>query len=218
MQKKLLWVSAYALSMAYLEAAVVVYLRGLLHYGAATVKLGSYYGLEVGREAATLVMLAAVGWLAGKNWRERLAYGVYMFGLWDIGYYVWLKVTTGWPESFFSPDVLFLIPVRWTGPVVAPALIAGLMCIAAVIFLRQMEQAGRLHFQPLRIAFTGIGGLLALLAFTIDALKAYLQGNPSWNELYPGPFNWPLFLLAFGLMSVPILEPMLKLIIKEKRA
>ncbi len=218
MLKKLLWVSAYALSMAFLEAAVVVYLRGLLGYGAATVELGSYYRIEIGREAATIVMLAAVGWLAGQSGRERLAYGVFAFGLWDIGYYAWLKVITGWPESFFSPDVLFLIPVRWTGPVLAPALIAGLMCFGAVIFLRRMERKEQLRLPPLRIATMGMGGALALLSFTQDTLKAYLQGNPNWNDLYPGPFPWPLFLLAFALMGAPLALLILETTSKEKQA
>ncbi len=218
MQNRLAWVSAYALSMAFLEAAVVVYLRGLLFYGSQTVELGGYYRIEVGREAATLVMLLAVGWLAGRNWRERLAYGVFAFGVWDIGYYGWLKVTTGWPESFLSPDVLFLIPVRWTGPVLAPALIAALMCLGSVIFLRRMEQKTRLHFPPLRVAMIVGGGMLALFTFVMDTLLAYLRGNPDWNDLYPGTFHWTLFLLAFGLMSAPIFQLMLESRIKEKQS
>ncbi|TLN07192.1 hypothetical protein FDZ74_12710, partial [bacterium] len=63
--KRIGWVAAYAVAMAYLEAAVVVYLRGLLNTTNATVELHGYMGIEVMREAATLVMLAAVGWLAG---------------------------------------------------------------------------------------------------------------------------------------------------------
>ncbi len=218
MLKKLAWVSAYAISMAFIEAAVVVYLRGLLFYGSETVELGGYYRIEIGREAATLVMLMAVGWLAGRSWPERLAYGVYAFGLWDIGYYVWLKVTTGWPESFLSPDVLFLIPVRWTGPVLAPALIAALMCFGAVILLKRMEQEKRLHFPPLRIAMLGVGGALALFTFVMDTLLAYLQGNPDWNDLYPGTFHWPLFLPAFVLMSAPIFQLTFESKNKEKQA
>ncbi len=217
MRSRLAWVSVYALAMAYFEATVVVYLRGLLRYGSATVELGGYYRIEVGREAATLVMLLAVGWLAGKTWRERLAYSLLGFGLWDLGYYAWLKVMTGWPESFFSPDVLFMIPVRWTGPVLAPALIAGLMCLMGLVWLQKMERLEELEIGILRIAALGLGAILVLLTFTVDAIRAYLQGNSNWNDLYPGRFNWPLFLLALALMAWPIFQSMLKLIYLQKR-
>jgi hypothetical protein len=63
--KRFLGVSAYAIAMAYLEAVVVVYLRALLGLTDITdvdVSLGPYGLVEIGREAATMVMLAAVGW------------------------------------------------------------------------------------------------------------------------------------------------------------
>jgi len=93
--KRFLGVSVYAIAMAYLEAAVVVYLRALLGLTDITdvdVSLGPYGLVEIGREAATAVMLAAVGCMAGRHARERWAYGLFAFGLWDILYY-WLQVT-----------------------------------------------------------------------------------------------------------------------------
>ena len=86
--KRFLWVSAYAIAMAFLEAVVVVYLRGLLQITNDHVALGSYVTMETWREAATLVMLIAVGWLAGRHRTERLAYGWFAFGIWDIWYYI----------------------------------------------------------------------------------------------------------------------------------
>ncbi len=203
--KRIGWVAAYAVAMAYLEAAVVVYLRGLLNTTNATVELHGYMGIEVMREAATLVMLAAVGWLAGKAWRERAAYAAIAFGIWDIFYYLWLKVLIDWPGSFFSPDVLFLIPVRWTGPVLAPVLVSVVLCLVSVLALVRLEREQALTFTPLRRGAGLLGALLALLVFMSDALLALAQRRPGWNLLPPGEFRWPLFLLALLMMAVPSL-------------
>ena len=89
--KRFTWVSVYAIAMAFLEAVVVVYIRELLRL-TGRADLSSYAPMEAWREAATIVMLVAVGWLAGRNKVDRLAYGMFAFGMWDIWYYVWLKV------------------------------------------------------------------------------------------------------------------------------
>ncbi len=201
--KRVTWVMAYAVAMAYVEAAVVVYLRGLLNITNATARLDSYAGIEIGREVATLAMLAAVGWLAGRGWRERAAYAAFAFGIWDIGYYLWLKLMIGWPASFFSPDVLFLIPVRWTGPVLAPVLISLLMCFTALMVLQHLQHDGTLVFPRWPLAVGFLGGILALFVFMADALLALASGRPDWNVLAPGEFRWPVFLLALAMMAAP---------------
>jgi len=201
--KRIGWTAAYAVAMAYVEAAVVVYLRGLLNITNATARLDSYAGIEIGREAATLAMLAAVGWLAGRGWRERTAYAAFAFGIWDIGYYLWLKLMIGWPASLFSPDVLFLIPVRWTGPVLAPVLISLLMCFTALLVLQRLVHGGTLVFPRWRLAIGLLGGLLVLSVFMADALLALAGGRPDWNVLAPGEFRWPVFLLALAMMAAP---------------
>lgn len=203
--KRIAWTTAYALAMGYLEATVVVYLRGLLNITNATVELHGYMGIEIGREAATLVMLAAIGWLAGRTWCERGAYWAIAFGVWDMSYYLFLKVLIGWPGSFLSPDVLFLIPVRWTGPVLAPVLISLLMCAAAVLALVRLERGQKLGLTGLRIFIAALGGLLGLYVFMADALNALAAGRADWNLLPPGDFRWPLFLLAFLWMAAPSL-------------
>jgi hypothetical protein len=156
---------------------------------------------EVWREAATLMMLAAVGWLAGRRGGERLAYGLFAFGLWDIWYYVWLWVLIDWPASLLDWDVLFLIPLRWWGPVLSPMLIAALICVNAVLAVLRMERGERLKVTPARLGGVLAGGLLALYVFMSDSLHALLGGQSNWHTLRPGPFKWPLFLLALGLMA-----------------
>jgi hypothetical protein len=203
--KRIGWMAAYAVAMGYLEAAVVVYLRGLLNITNATVNLHGYMGVEIGREAATVVMLVAVGWLAGRAWRERAAYFALAFGIWDVMYYVFLKVLIAWPGSFLSPDVLFLIPVRWTGPVLAPVLISLLLCATAVLALFRLEHGQELGFTRLRRSIVLLGGLLALAVFMADALLALAAGQPDWNLLPPGEFRWPPFLLALLMMAAPSL-------------
>ena len=117
-RRRLLVVAVFAVAMAWVEAAVVFYLRRLVDriepYQPNPLPIaGDLGGAELVREAATLVMLLAVGWLAGRAWRTRLGFFLAAFGVWDIFYYVFLRAMTGWPHSLFDWDVLFLIPLPW---------------------------------------------------------------------------------------------------------
>jgi hypothetical protein len=205
LSKQFFWVSVYAIAMALLEAVVVAYLRALLQITDQHVALGAYIPLEIGREAATIVMLVAVGWLAGRKGLERWAYGLFVFGLWDIWYYLWLKVLIGWPETLLDWDILFLIPLRWWGPVLSPVLIACLICVAAVLAVIRLERGERLGITPLKAGLVALGSLLALYIFISDSLHALLAGRADWDTLRPAPFQWPLFVAALVLMAVPSL-------------
>ena len=142
----LTWLAAFAVAMAYVEAAVVAYLR-LLYYpdgfvieGAASLEPvpPAVLAIEIGREAATIVMLAAVALLsAGKSWWERLAHFMWAFALWDIFYYVWLYALLRWPSGPTTIDVLFLIPRPWIAPVFVPVAASLLMIGAALAILRR---------------------------------------------------------------------------------
>jgi hypothetical protein len=203
--KRFLWVSIYAIAMALLEAVVVAYIRALIDIADDHVSLGAYARMELWREVATIVMLVSVGWMAGRRWLDRLAYGLFVFGMWDVWYYVWLRVLIGWPETLLDWDILFLIPVRWWGPVLAPVLVAVLICVTAVLAVRRMDLGERLSVTPARWGTVLLGVLLALYVFMADALHALLQGQPGWNDIRPGPFKWPLFLIALVLMGLPSL-------------
>jgi hypothetical protein len=202
---RFLWVSAYAVAMAFLEAVVVAYIRALLDITADRVSLGPYVAMETWREVATIVMLAAVGWIAGRRGAERWAYGLFAFGLWDIAYYGWLYVLLGWPETLFDWDILFLIPLRWWGPVLSPVLIAVLICVCAVLAVVRLDRGRPLGITPARVGVVLGGGLLALYVFMSDAIHALLAGQTDWDTLRPSPFKWPLFLVALALMAVPAL-------------
>ena len=102
-KRRFLIVFLYALGMAYVEAAVVVYLREIFYPGGFSfpikLELDPLGPVELVREAATMVMLLAVAWLAGKTKWQRFSYFIFAFGIWDIFYYVFLKLTIGWPSS-----------------------------------------------------------------------------------------------------------------------
>ena len=195
-------VIAYAGAMAYLEAAVVVYLQLALGLQVGAIfpllpvsQAGSLVAIEAGREAATLVMIATVGLLAGRTRLERLAWASVIFGVWDIGYYAWLHVFSGWPPTLETPDLLFLLPVPWVGPVWSPVAVSaalvgvGLAAASAVRSGRRLEVA-RVHWAA------GLGGgLLVVLSYTLDTGRLIDGG-------LPGPYPWPIFaagmLLALG--------------------
>jgi hypothetical protein len=93
MRERTRWliVVIFAIAMAWLESATVVYLRVLVGridpYQADPLPMSVGLGkTELIREAATLIMLLTAGLLAGRIWRSRLAYALIAFGVWDIFY------------------------------------------------------------------------------------------------------------------------------------
>ncbi|MBM3883821.1 MAG: hypothetical protein FJ387_29645 [Verrucomicrobia bacterium] len=211
-ERKRWWVvAAYAVAMAWIESAVVLYLRTMLdrlepYQPEPLPEFAGLAGAEIIREAATLVMLATVGWLAGRTWRSRFGYFLFAFGLWDISYYVFLKPLTGWPRGLLDWDILFLIPLPWWGPVLAPTLIAALMVLGGTL-LSQGDTPER-PLWPARWASIGctLGVLLALYTFMADALRVAPEGEAALRRMLPETFKWPLFGLALVLMALPVID------------
>lgn len=196
--------------MAWVESAVVYYLRTHVDrmepYQPDPLPLiGTLGPVELVREAATMVMLLTVGILAGSTWRSRLSYTAIAFGVWDIFYYVFLKIMCGWPKSLLDWDILFLLPLPWWGPVLSPMLIALLM-IAWGTRASQFETM-RLSFQELvawGLNFIGIA--LALYVFMADAIRVADQGVEVIRNVLPFQFNWPLFCVGLVLMAAPVVQ------------
>jgi hypothetical protein len=208
--KRWLVVALYATAMAWVESAVVYYLRTMVHriepYQPNPLPIATGLGhAELVREAATMIMLLTVGILAGRTWRSRLGYAAIAFGVWDIGYYVFLKVLCGWPHSLFDWDILFLIPLPWWGPVIAPVSIALLMILWGTL-ATQKHRDFRLGSVFKVWSFNLCGVLLALYVFMEDALPVANQGVEALRNVLPARFNWPLFAAALGLMALPVLE------------
>lgn len=214
--RRLSAVVAYAIAMALLEAAVVAYLRTLIGridpYQPSPLPVPQHLmRIELAREAATLAMLGAVAWLAGRERRSRTGYFLVAFGVWDIFYYVFLVPMTGWPHSLLDWDVLFLIPLPWWGPVLAPVSIALLM-VAGGTLVTQFPRAGRAPWpRPWPLAAGLAGVVLALVAFMADALRAPHWDARTLGGVLPAAFDWPLFALALALMCAPLADLILQL-------
>jgi hypothetical protein len=201
----------FAAAMAWMESATVVYLRLLAGridpHQAARLPLSAGLGqAEMIREAATLIMLFAVGWLAGRTWRSRLGYSMIAFGIWDILYYVFLAIIGGWPHSVWDWDILFLLPLPWWGPVIAPVIIAAMM-IAGGTLASQFDRPDR-PVWPRRWAWglNLIGMALALYVFMADTIRVMSGGAETVRAVLPTWFNWPLFIVALVLMAAPIAD------------
>jgi len=202
--KRALIVVAYAFAMAYLESAVVVYLQRALSITPLTLfplrdqtTLGGLGAIEVGREVATLVMLATVGWLTGRTSLERLAWTSIAFGIWDIGYYFWLWVFIGWPTSLGTTDLLFLLPVPWVAPVWAPVLVSIALITFGFIFVRCIRRGESVILEPKHWLLLIGGGLMVIVSFTLDA--SHIR-----NGAMPTAFAWPVFVLGMALAVVGV--------------
>jgi hypothetical protein len=215
MRNKRTWivVVVFALAMAWVESAVVFYLRVMIDrvvpYQPDPLPGGVGAGFAVAelvRELATLVMLGSVGWLAGHTWRSRAGYAMLAFGAWDLGYYAFLKVLTGWPHSLLDWDILFLLPLPWWGPVLAPAAIAALMVVLGSLV--GMGDRPERPLWPGRTAWLlNLAGVaVALYVFMADALRAAGGGIEALRTVLPLWFNWPLFGVALVLLAVPLVD------------
>jgi hypothetical protein len=133
-----LGLGAFAVAFGHVEAVVVVYIREILgitptpeHLDAIGLEQvpGWLIATEQTRQAATIVMLAAVALVSGRAGRQRLGAFLYTFGIWDVIYYISLKVMIDWPASLATMDCLFLIPRPWHAPIWVPVTIAVVMIL-----------------------------------------------------------------------------------------
>ncbi|MEI8289261.1 MAG: hypothetical protein WCH99_07290 [Verrucomicrobiota bacterium] len=201
----------FAIAMAWVESAVVFYLRSMIdriepYQANPFPAIGGFAAVELPREFATLVMLLAVGLVAGRTWRARLGYAVIAFGVWDIFYYVFLKMICGWPHSLLDWDVLFLLPLPWWGPVLAPVLISTLMILWSTL-ASQFEVTRNPALSNWRVWLLNfIGVALALYVFMADTIIAAHRGSAAARTVLPVRFNWQLFIAALSLMSAPLMK------------
>lgn len=203
--QKLMWVGIFAVAMAYLESAVVVYIRKIYGIQDLLLDLPGFDPLvgpvELGREIATMAMLFSIGWGLGKTLQDRIGYFIFIFGAWDIFYYFWLKVFIDWPNSLLETDLLFLIPLPWWGPVIAPMLIACLMVISGVTLINRAEKE---YFVKPKISeiFLLVSGIFVMLySFMRDAIHSLPATVAELSALRPHAFPWWIYSLGF-LMAV----------------
>jgi hypothetical protein len=204
-------ICVFAIAMAWVESAVVFYLRTHIgriepHQPNPLPVIVGFDAVELVRELATMVMLFTVGVLAGKTWRTRWAYAALTFGVWDIFYYVFLKVMCDWPHSLLDWDILFLIPLPWWGPVLSPVLIALLMILWGTLVTQfERNHPPALSNRSVWIV-TLLGVFLALYVFMADALRVVGRGVEVICNVLPEQFNWPLFIIALLLLGAPVVQ------------
>lgn len=203
MKRLVCLLSVYSIAMALLEAAVVIYMRRL-YYPENPLELfplaflNQYDpALELGREVATIAMILAVAFLAKQRSITRyFAAFVFVFGVWDLFYYVWLKVLIDWPQSWLEWDVLFLIPSVWLGPWICPAAIAALFTAwGSWTLLSERE----IRFEAYSVSVFSLGAVLGLVSFMQPA-QGYSQTELS--EYMPGGYWWWLFGISYVLMAM----------------
>jgi hypothetical protein len=148
--------------------------------------------IEVAREAATMALLAGFALGVGGGPLRIFAAFVAAFGVWDLVFYAVLKLLIGWPASFWTWDVLFLIPVPWTGPVIAPVVVAVTMAACGVHTIAR-DTAGT-PISLTWLSWVGVlgGGLLILLAFCANWQSAV-------SGVVPESFPWVTFAFGEGL-------------------
>jgi len=194
MLKHLLWLIVWGVVFGYMEAAVVVYLREIYYpegFAFPLVNMQNRIMLtEVLREAATLLILWATACLAYKRLQSRFAVFFVLFGLWDIFYYIFLKLLLHWPESMNTWDILFLIPSPWIGPVSAPVLVSLGFIYSGMAILIRNHQNHFFQFGKYFILFELIAALLIIISFIIPGLSVIDQSLPIH-------FPWYLFLIGF---------------------
>lgn len=224
--KTLIWITLFALSMGFMESAVVVYLRGLYYKSGFDFPLkgipASIARVEFFREAATIIMLIGAGIIAGNTKLQRFAYFALAFAIWDIFYYVFLYVCLGWPQSLSAWDILFLIPIPWVGPVWAPCLLSLLMIVGSVFTIIQTEKNKQYKIQIGLWWLLITGTLICIFSFMLDYLRYTIEKSSIWtvtsnNQLFselsnytPQYFNSLLFFIGFVLMLSSVYIPIYK--------
>lgn len=209
---KNIWVAVFSIAMAYLESAVVVYMRAMFYPDGFNFPLKiieqNIAITEFFREIATVIMLVGAGIMAGRRAVEKFAFFVFAFAIWDIFYYVFLKLLLNWPDTFFTWDILFMVPITWVGPVLAPLINCVIMlALAVAIFIiegkRQNTHLGFAEWSLL------IGGTLIIIFSYTAEYSMFILSKFSLRELInftdsyeimryatkyiPEYFNWFVF-------------------------
>ena len=134
-------ITIYAVAMAFVEAACVVSLKRLYYPEGWHAPFHpipeSGLLLEQAREVATLVMIASVAFLGRPAWREGIARFLWVFGIWDLIYYLFLRLLTGFPSGIADLDVVFLVPREWIFPVWVPVACSVGSLVAAITLHRR---------------------------------------------------------------------------------
>jgi hypothetical protein len=221
LSKIIFYIVLFATAMGFMESAVVIYLREIFYPDGFRFPLipipHRLAVVEIFREAATVIMLVCIGYFAGHNKTQRFAFFALAFAIWDLCYYIFLYIFTGWPESLFTWDILFLIPVPWVGPVWAPCLLSLLMLTGALFVIKQTEHNKDFRIKKTEWLVLLAGSLVCIVSFMLDFLRAtrsalegsVLSSGGLFNDIHnyiPREFDNTVFFTGFMLMLSAVLS------------
>ena len=211
--------------MAFLETSVVVYLRKLYYPEGFNFPLKimdkDIMVVEVFREFATLIMLLGAGFIAGRNRTEKFGLFLYCFAVWDIFYYVFLKLILNWPENFLTWDILFLIPTTWVGPVIAPVLVSITMIVFAILISKSTSRSIETRISPIEWVLLTSGSVVLIIGFIYDYVrfmyqffslsKIFIPANgiklmEKALQYIPESFPWLVFIGGLGIIIFGIVH------------
>lgn len=157
-------------ALGWFEAAVVIYLRQIYYPEGFRFPLaiisGPLLAVELVREAASMVVLGGIGWLVSRHRAGWLGAFLLLFGVWDLVYYAGLKLALGWPAGLGTPDLLFLVPVPWIGPVWAPASVAAIFTVSGGYLFKTRSRPRR--YRAADVAVIGLAAVAVVLSFLSD--------------------------------------------------
>ena len=221
------WIIIFSIAFAWVESAVVVYLREIYFDGGFSFPLTIKWEggkhvfdplvrIEFGREIATIIILIAVGWITGRNKFQKFCFFMVAFGMWDIFYYIWLFVMVGWPESLMTWDLLFYVPLPWVGPVITPILIATTMVVAGSLIIYFDEKGYEIRWRWYDMSIELICALIMIIAFCWVWKNILQIPGEIKRSGFPNPFAWRLYLPGY-LFSIGYFVLRLRQSITSKR-
>ena len=188
------WLYVWGIAFGYIEAAIVIYLRKIYYPDGFSFPIVladiDIAAVEILRELMTLIIIWAMAELTFRTFIKKLAGYMIIFGIWDIFYYIFLKIFLDWPESYLTWDILFLIPLPWVGPVLAPVLVSLSLIYTGIIILVEMDRGYRFQFDKKFWIMEIMAGIIIIISFMIPGIVVI-------NQTVPESFPWVIFLAGF---------------------
>ncbi|MCM8786300.1 MAG: hypothetical protein NC827_06905 [Candidatus Omnitrophica bacterium] len=153
---RLFFYTLIGLSLGWWEGVVVVYLREILiNLQPDLTKLTisqltkplivtgnkgySLLFIERTREIAPIVLIFCLSILFEKKLIRKLACFLWIFAIWDLFYYITLKILINWPPSLKTMDCLFLIPYPWIAPIWLPVSVMSFFILISTYIFKKIK-------------------------------------------------------------------------------
>lgn len=162
--------------------------------------------LETLREAVMIGIIVIVAVKSAKKLNQKFSLFLLIFGLWDLSFYVFTKIFTGWPKSLTQFDILFFLPWVWTGPVLAPVIVSVSFILLSRVLTRPTE----------KIPYLVIGGVAVILFTFFNNTGQFALTGKGLEflaaDIHKLGFNWYLF----GTGELILISGMFRLYLEDK--